>query len=416
MADNTNTNQFDPMDPYQQFDPQATNGTQMTNNDPYTVPAPAPFDPNSEMLGDINQSANDTMFDPYAPANNNPFPIGDDAFVENAITDPYAPVPVATDGMYTDNNYDANPVIEDTSTAGSTFEEKKSGNKFLLFAVIGLIVVLAVTAGVLFALNNNPNTDTDPTQDNTSIVSTDNESRNQDTSSDTNNSSEGTDTDSQEDTNTNVPFDSATTGGPDSLATKARIFNATKLPRDWIIQMFTAPDRDSAGTCLNINRCGENADPLSSGLTNIEKYNFGLDPLLPDYDGDGIADGDEIYVYHTDPKAADSDGDTFSDSGEIAQCFNPAGTETSKMSNTMLARIAQNISLRSLHEPTIATLTKAGATTQDLSSRGVVSVNCPAGSFSSTPATTTRPGTGSPMAPATTPTTVPANPAQNTGN
>lgn len=383
MADNTNTNQFDPMDPYQQFDPQTTDATQVTTDPVYDMPVPSSFEQPT---------------DPYAAPD--AFTPNNDMFTNNEVIDPYAPAPVTSDGMYTDN-YDTNPVVETVAPASSTFEEKKSGNKLLLYAVIALIVILAVAAGVLFALNNQPKQD-DPTQDNTSIVSNNESSNSNEEESNTDNTNTSEPEEEAEDT-TSTAFDSSTTGGPESLATKARIFNATKLPKDWILQNFTAPDRDSQGTCLNINRCGENADPLSSGMTNIEKYNFGLDPLLADFDTDGIADGDEVYVYNLNPKLADNDADTFTDSVEITQCFNPGLTETTKMTNVVLTKIAQNISLRSLHEPTITTLTKAGATTQDLASRGVVSVNCPAGSFTSTPtAPTTRPTTNTP---ATTPST-----------
>jgi arylsulfatase A len=40
------------------------------------------------------------------------------------------------------------------------------------------------------------------------------------------------------------------------------------------------------------------------GLTNLEEYRAGTDPLNPDTDGDGVSDGDEVHTRHTDPTKA----------------------------------------------------------------------------------------------------------------
>jgi arylsulfatase A-like enzyme len=37
------------------------------------------------------------------------------------------------------------------------------------------------------------------------------------------------------------------------------------------------------------------------GLTNLEEFQNGTDPLNPDTDGDGVSDGEEVHVRHTDP-------------------------------------------------------------------------------------------------------------------
>jgi hypothetical protein len=55
----------------------------------------------------------------------------------------------------------------------------------------------------------------------------------------------------------------------------------------------------------------------------VSAINTGSDPLLPDTDGDGLNDGDEVNVYATDPNLADTDGDTFDDGLEVASGTDP---------------------------------------------------------------------------------------------
>jgi hypothetical protein len=39
----------------------------------------------------------------------------------------------------------------------------------------------------------------------------------------------------------------------------------------------------------------------SDGLSNLDEFNLGTTPTLPDTDGDGVTDGDEVNVYGIDP-------------------------------------------------------------------------------------------------------------------
>lgn len=46
-------------------------------------------------------------------------------------------------------------------------------------------------------------------------------------------------------------------------------------------------------------KCKRDSD--SDGLTDLQEAWLGTNPLNPDTDGDGVTDGDEVFVYHTDP-------------------------------------------------------------------------------------------------------------------
>jgi hypothetical protein len=50
---------------------------------------------------------------------------------------------------------------------------------------------------------------------------------------------------------------------------------------------------------------GPHGDPDRDGLTNMEEYHLGTDPLNRDTDGDGITDYDEVHVYGTNPLVPD---------------------------------------------------------------------------------------------------------------
>ncbi len=72
-----------------------------------------------------------------------------------------------------------------------------------------------------------------------------------------------------------------------------------------------------------VDQLGIAMDTDNDGLyDNIEIYNYGLDPLNPDMDGDGLLDGEEIDLL-TNPQNPDTDGDGFSDPQEVLYGFNP---------------------------------------------------------------------------------------------
>lgn len=59
------------------------------------------------------------------------------------------------------------------------------------------------------------------------------------------------------------------------------------------------------------------ADYDKDGLSNSRERALGTDPYNPDTDGDGLLDGEEVFVYFTNPLKADTDGDGLTDYDEI---------------------------------------------------------------------------------------------------
>lgn len=61
----------------------------------------------------------------------------------------------------------------------------------------------------------------------------------------------------------------------------------------------------------------DETDRDNDGLTDEDEAFFGTDPFVPDTDGDGLLDGEEVHVFGTDPKVVDTDGDGFGDGEEV---------------------------------------------------------------------------------------------------
>jgi eukaryotic-like serine/threonine-protein kinase len=58
-------------------------------------------------------------------------------------------------------------------------------------------------------------------------------------------------------------------------------------------------------------------DSDNDGLSDYQEAILGTDPNNPDTDGDGLSDGDEVFIYGTDPRKRDTDGDFLPDGDEI---------------------------------------------------------------------------------------------------
>ena len=89
------------------------------------------------------------------------------------------------------------------------------------------------------------------------------------------------------------------------------------IPDSWKIQYgFSITDPGVAG-----------ADPDGDGLTNLQEYQLGTNPLNPDTDGDGVPDGLEVKL-GLNPLNPDTDGDGLSDGEELALGTNPLNPDT----------------------------------------------------------------------------------------
>ncbi len=65
-------------------------------------------------------------------------------------------------------------------------------------------------------------------------------------------------------------------------------------------------------------------DSDNDGIYDFAEADFGSSPQSFDTDGDGLSDGDEVFIHNTDPARADTDGDGFTDLEEV----NGAGDTT----------------------------------------------------------------------------------------
>ncbi|MBR3004151.1 MAG: InlB B-repeat-containing protein [Lachnospiraceae bacterium] len=70
-------------------------------------------------------------------------------------------------------------------------------------------------------------------------------------------------------------------------------------------------------------------DKDGEGFMNIEEVNHGTNSLLYDTDSDLLSDYDEVYVYHTDPLNPDSDHDGVADGRETLIGSNPSAANSS---------------------------------------------------------------------------------------
>ena len=72
----------------------------------------------------------------------------------------------------------------------------------------------------------------------------------------------------------------------------------------------------------------QGGDNDADGLANGEERKYGTERTNPDTDGDGLLDGDEVFVHLTNPTLIDSDYDWLSDGDEVGMGTNPLGVDT----------------------------------------------------------------------------------------
>jgi hypothetical protein len=372
------------------------------------------YDPNNTAsTGSYNQPYYDPG-NPYTTQPNQNFGPNPNSTNPNLADDPYQSPSMYPDYSQTYNTtdyqtYDNMPYDPATNAASAypnpnqvdpnhNFNAPKSGNRIFLYGSIVLAVILLIATGVLIYLNRPGQTaDTNPNTANTaSTTTTQTTTPNSNSTSSSNGNSTGEGkTDSTTRPAQPTEANNSKTGGSNTPATKARKFNETKLPKTWLRKNFTSPDVDNDGNCLTTTKCGESSDPDRDGLSNIEEYNFGTDPLKADTDNDGLADGDEVFVYYSDPTNQDSDADGYKDAAELIGCYDPIVNSNAKMEIGRQTTISRNVGVSPLNEPTRSTLLKGEgalkATNSDISSKGYVSSACgtTTGANNTTPSTTT---------------------------
>lgn len=130
----------------------------------------------------------------------------------------------------------------------------------------------------------------------------------------------------------------------------------SKLPKVWLNQYF------NVDTCADQNTCGDDADPENDGLSNYEEFKALTNPLNPDTDSDGLADGDEVNIYKTDPTLKYTDRrevvaqNNWTDGYQIKNGFDPL-TPALAFTEARKKQIADDTLKFKLHEPSISTTT-----------------------------------------------------------
>ena len=130
------------------------------------------------------------------------------------------------------------------------------------------------------------------------------------------------------------------------------------LSKEWMSKYFNKE------VCDDQVNCGDKADPDNDGLTNVLEFKANTNPLNPDTDVDGLADGDEVRIYKTEPTLKYTDRreivaqNNWTDGFQIKGGFDPL-TPGIKFTSTRLQQIADATTAFHLHEPSISTTTMA---------------------------------------------------------
>jgi hypothetical protein len=362
---NYQTNQY-PQDSYSQQnyhqDPslnyQGYNNTQ--------IPQP---DPN------FNYQTNQYPQDGYSQQN---YPQDPSLNYQGYPVDPNIP---ANDNFYPAANQGFAPV-NNIQTPPNTFNQPKSNNLLIIIS-IAIVVVLLIVSGVLFWVISNNSKENTP-----GVARSGTETATFQKSSSTSSSVESSANNTQSSQNTSESSSESSNATNETPAELAVVYNVKEVPKTWLSQMFFSNGLDNDGNCLNNSICGNNADPDNDGLSNLEEYNYQLDPLNNDYDKDGIADGDEIYAYLSHPREKFSSSDTQNDSQRLLVCLDPINKNSTKMVKSRLENIAGNIALKPLRNPTLKTLKDAGATNDDIKN-GYMATICGVSSTSNSSKTST---------------------------
>jgi plastocyanin len=129
----------------------------------------------------------------------------------------------------------------------------------------------------------------------------------------------------------------------------------SKLPKSFLKKYFNFE------VCSDQSQCGDEADSDKDGLNNYDEFKEDTNPLNPDSDSDGLADGDEKFIYQTDPKDKFTDKTAlaleknYTDGIQIKNGYDPL-VPRMKMTDDRLKQISNNTTKYTLHEPSITTL------------------------------------------------------------
>lgn len=119
-------------------------------------------------------------------------------------------------------------------------------------------------------------------------------------------------------------------------------------PQEWREQHF-------GNNCTDESLCGDNADSDHDGLTNLEEYKLNTDPINPDSDLDGLADGDESHVFGSNPMDSKTSKDPkYTDSDFVKGGFDFISNK--KMTPEQITAVSQKMQQFGLHQPTLTTL------------------------------------------------------------
>ncbi len=125
--------------------------------------------------------------------------------------------------------------------------------------------------------------------------------------------------------------------------------DSSQLTDEWRLTYF------GATLCSDQANCGDAADPDKDGLSNLEEFTLKLSPNNSDTDQDGIADGDEVHIFHYDPTTPTTTNNLkYPDAYQAKTKWNVVAKRA--FNDTELKQIAADIVQYGLHIPTTTTL------------------------------------------------------------
>lgn len=128
----------------------------------------------------------------------------------------------------------------------------------------------------------------------------------------------------------------------------------------WLLQYFDAE------TCVELTKCGDEADPDRDGLKNLAEFENSTDPNNPDSDKDGLADGDELNIFGSNPLLNKSYPQGPYYDADFAKGGFSIQTDA-KYTDSELTAIKDKVKEFGLHQPTMSTIGEATITLYDFS-------------------------------------------------